>query len=91
MYQLSGIINKILGILAAVASIAALLFRAKSKQHKAEAEKQENRAQVAEASNHDLITINQQQQQLQQQQQQEQNDVMQSIEDGDRSHLDNNF
>jgi len=81
--------NKLLGYLLTAASFIALIFRGKSL--KAKVEKYKQRADQAQAVNDTRHRIDDAQAELQQKHYQETKDAKQSIDDGNRDHLDNNW
>lgn len=76
-----------LGLLATLAGFAALLFRARSKQHQAEAEQAQQRADITEASRKAVTTANQRLQQAQERTRQDRLSTKERLQKGDRTQL----
>lgn len=84
-------IKKILAAIAGLATVVALFFRGQSARHKAEADRQKERADSAEASVNLRQRIDDNVAEVKNKHREEQVDEKNSFDAGDRNQLDNNW
>lgn len=82
-------LNKILSALAFVATLFGLYQRNRADRSDAEAQRQNGRADAAQAESDTLMRVNDARSSVQKKHQQEKHDAQLRIDAGDRSHLDN--
>jgi uncharacterized protein HemX len=80
-------LNRALAIVAALAAALAAFFGLRSKQHQAEAERDRQRAETAEAASVTHQRIDQSRAELEKLHREQQADIEQRLDDGRRDHL----
>lgn len=84
-------LTRALAILAAIGGALAVFFGLRSKQHQAEANAANQRAETAEASADTHRRVDDARQEVQERHRQEQQSIEQGLKDGERDHLDNRW
>lgn len=84
-------LNKALAILAAIAAGLAAFFGLRSKQHQAEAERDRQRAETAEAAGATHQRIDQGRTELEKLHREQQADIEQRLDQGKRDHLEGHW
>lgn len=84
-------LNKALAILAAIAAFLAAIFGLRSKQHQAEADRDRQRAETAEAASATHQRIDQGRTELEKLHREQQADIEQRLDQGKRDHLEEHW